>query len=407
MALYRFTNIDNYVQSIMKYIRFNDIINHINSTPHVITLDDDTSDSQMSKRRKTAGGRAYKDTVEEIFVRGLDRKGNDITHKMPIEITISAQTDDPMELFTTKEAWGKSMWNVEIKISPKAKRTDGNCFYTQVFIPARPVNATDMGSTARSRRRLAATDPTPMAVATDHPDGVVVSWLNQIMINPISHQQITPNQCMTGDLPNYQWGTLFMNLYEAFTEEIAKATHMPVVGGLVDDAFVNYCNGPVVFSDFRRLAGSEPWYESFGFYMANAEDYKNALTNRYNNAVAYESVMEHYRNYKQQLEECRESIPELDERIKVCETFGLTCGSCSAAAVDTNGPSCMKHRELYSYIGKQITQNNPQACQWISNFPPVEDSCITKFNRNFNSQTIRIGDELFAVRLKFYKVAIF
>jgi hypothetical protein len=389
---YAFSNIDNYVESIMKYIQTTDLIE--NRAPEVITIKAmDMSVGQMSKRRKTAGGRVDKDTGEEIDVEGLDRKGNKLTHKMPIEITISAQTDDPMELL--EEAWGTSMWNVEIKISPKARRTVGNCFYMQVFIPARPVN---VAGTRTSRRRLAGT---PAAAATGNPDGVVVSWLNQIMINPISHEQITPNQCMAGDLPNYQWGTLFMNLYEAFTIQFAKATHMPVVGGLVDDAFVNYCHGPVVFSDFRRLNGSDPWYESFGFYMANELEYKNALTNRYSNSLAHTSVMEHYRDYKQELEACRESAPDPNESMNVCKTFGLTCDNSSSCP----GPSCMKHRELYSYIGKQIIQNNEQACQWISNFPPVKSSCITHFNRKFNSQTIRIGDELFAVRLKFYTVA--
>jgi hypothetical protein len=392
---YAFTNIDNYVESIMNFIQKADFTK--NRAPEVITID--TSVSQMSKRRKTAGGRA--DTRKDIDVTGPDRKGNILTHKMPIEITVSAETDDPMELM--EEAWRKSMWNVEIKVSPKAIRIGGNCFYMQVFIPARSVNAagTDTAAGTGRPRRHVASDPvkaTPAAVATDDPDGVIVSWLNQIMINPKTHKQVTPNQCMAGDLPNYQWGTLFMNLYEAFTNEIAKVAQMPIVGGLVDDAFVNYCGGPVVFSDFRRLNGSDPWYESFGFYMANAVNYKNALTNRKTNASAYESVMKHYRDYKEELEACRESQPELDEGINVCESFGLAC-ACP-------GRSCMKHRELYSYIGDQIKADNSQACQWISDFPPV-DSCITKFNRKFNSQTIQIDDEFFAVRLKFYKVARF
>jgi hypothetical protein len=363
--LYRFTNINECVYSVINFID-----NPVNFRTRKLT----TFNNLIGKVPQRI-------PINNVSVIGTDRCGNSITYEMPIALTISVlstvseindpiESNDPMELLTLEE-WGQFMWNVEIKICPKAKRgTIGNCFYMQVFIPA-----------------------------NNPEEGVVVSWLNQIMIDPISHAQITPKQCFVGGLPDVQWGTLFMNLYETFTMEFASQIPMPVVGGLVDDAFVSYCDGPVNFSDFRRFMGADPWYETFGFYMANIDEYKHALVNRSTNAEARASVMENYRIYKIQLNLCRESPPAQYEQDEVCKTFDLACASCP-------GESCMLHRDMYSSIGAQIKANNPKACQWISDAPPLV-SCLIAFNRNYNSQTIRIVDadntvNNFVVRLKFY-----
>jgi hypothetical protein len=344
--MYKFTKLDECVDSIINYIQMTDLIDRIDKAAKVITIK----------------------PMDTISVAGPDRSKIFKSNALPVKISISAQTNDPMELFTPEE-WGQYIWNVEIKIKPKTLKA-GNCFYMQVFIPA--------GTS----------------------EGVIVSWLNQIMIDPMSHTQITPKQCMIGQVPEYQWGTLFMNLYEAFTNSFASKIPMPTVGGLVDDAFVNYCNGPVVFSDFRRLMGGDPWYETFGFYMANENEYRHALANRYTYALAHDSVMENYNIYKSQLQLCRESEPDMFERDNVCKNFGLDCDSSSCP-----GGSCMlHHREMYSYISEQVRANNPQACQWISDKPPVPSSCLMAFNRHLNSQTMRLDGKDYVVRLKFYTI---
>ncbi len=401
---YTFEKIDRMIEAIKNYMA------HTSISDFLIQQEMKSQQVQLGSQRKRtfAVVEELKIPVEiaPIRVVGLDRNKILQVFDFPLKVEILAPSRDPMQLLGNE--WGDMRWIVDIKVEPKEEvhlDNDGNCFYMQVFIPV------------------------------DNPDGVVVSWLDQIMINVKSHTQVAPEQCFYGPIPNYQWGTLFMNLYEAITWEFAKnnvftfpaitskrssrsssttlsrrmqpeftTIEMPVLGGLVDDAFVQYCGGPVVFSDFRRLIGQEPWYEMYGFMMANAKEYRGALSGQRTYRIAKKSVMNAFEVYKQDLALCRESEPDQLERSNVCNTMGLACdGDCP------DGLCMMHHRDLYAFIGDKIKNNVSQACKWISDDPPVpvESACITKFNRHFNSQTIKIRNNTgmydeYVVRLKFY-----
>jgi hypothetical protein len=309
---------------------------------------------------------AYQQEFESpIQVQGPVRNQGIAAASIPILVQIEPVANDPMILDTKNKIFKRTnYWNVDIKVAPLDSSLGGHCFYMALLIP-----------------RNMATTPS-----------VLVSWLYQIMIDPTSHMQVPVTACLGANVPNFQWGTLFMQLYETITQMMATEVHPLVLGGLVDDSFVQYCGHPVVFSDMRRFQGQAPWYETFGFRMVNEQEYLWALqVDHYYHAK--ESVDSNYNDYVSKLSNCSQGTMSAQEKSLFC----------------VNDPTCSTlqvRADMGRYIAEAIRNNDEShGCAWVSDQAPL--TCLTQFNRRYNPQTMHLRNEQgrmedVVVRLKFY-----
>ncbi len=303
--------------------------------------------------------------VTPISVQGPVRGQTEpVSTQMPLVVEIEPVAPEPMGLPRQRFFRNADYWNVNIKLPPMDRSLGGHCFYMGLLVP-----------------RNMATVP-----------NVLVSWLYQIMIDPDTHSQVPPAFCLGPDVPNYQWGTLFMQLYEVINQLLATEVHPLVLGGLVDDAFVQYCGHAVVFSDMRRFQGQAPWYETFGFKMANEEEYRLAMQAA-SYAQARQSVEQHYQEYVQILNSCTQSPMPAEEKALFCKNDPV-CGTMQT------------RKDVARHIAEAIRGNDEQhGCSWVSDNAPL--TCLTQFNRHYNPQTLHLLNEKrqvedVVVRLKFY-----
>lgn len=271
-----------------------------------------------------------------------------------------------------------SYWNVTIQLPPQDPKAPGHCFFMTIMIP----------------RDSLRNNETP---------DVLVGWLYRVMIDPDTHTKVTMTDCLGPGVPDFNWGTLFVKLFDTICSTLAQGINIgqvnvnnvienltfraPVLAGMVDDAFLEYCGHSVNMSDMRRISGSAPWYESFGYKMANINEYASALvTNTYGDAK--ESVERNYRDYIAAMTACKQEVMPAEEREQFCQKNAL-CESLS-----TRG-------DVARYIASNIAKNDEErGCFWVSDQAPK--TCLTQFNRKYNPQTWHYPEEDFVCRLKFY-----
>lgn len=316
-----------------------------------------------------------------ITVHTTTRGGQPAAVSLPIKLVIQPAAQDPIDRnqYPLKpKLFNKlSYWDVNIRVAQRNIRVaqrqadvEGNCYMSGIMLPYQ--------------------------LNPDTLDKVIVTWLYQVMINPETHKQVPIVQCLGNVVPDLPWGTVFMQLFETINQIIAEEIYPVVVAGLVDDSFVTYCNESVVFSDFRRMNGQLPWYETYGYKLANENEY-DMIFNSKTVLQAQGSVEGNYRLYIEALQACDASALTPDEVQLVCKKgHGQT--SC-----DTGTP----HRVVRERIAHAIRENDKNnGCYWISDKAPL--TCFTQFNRHHNTQVIRLPDpdtgilEEMAVRLKFY-----
>ena len=360
--------------------------------------------SQLTNAKWT---KFYNARFEELFpymnleVAGTVRNQTEpIQTSMRIKIDITLGAEEPMGLKSRKLIPTKvqddipllkksNYWSVDIRLPPQNSfgGGDGHCFYMCLMVPrALLLSHVHVNAEPSSKRKKTMSPPA---------EGVVVAWLYQIMINPVDHSQIMPAACLGPNVPNYQWGTLFMKLFDTICKSVANGVNLDNVGviqpkvlaGLVDDAFLVHCGHHVNFSDMRRFQGQAPWYETYGFRMANLQEYVNALQfDKYHLANA--SVDATYQEYLQASSDCANAVMPNEERAQFCR----------------DAPDCQSRstrREVGLYIADAIKNNNEQqGCFWISDKAPK--TCLTRFNRIYNPQTWHLPDEMVSLRLKFY-----
>jgi hypothetical protein len=294
---------------------------------------------------------------------------------------------------------------------PKYKKDTLYCFLMGIILPysviGRKVEQPSEEPVRKTRRRDAeASAPPPVA-----PEECIVSWLYQVMIDPASHKQVHARTCfkdffdnLPGDAKEPSWGTMFMQLFEKITEIVVqKYSTTPVVAGLVDDSFIIKCNQPVVFSDYRRLTGKLPWYEGYHYYMANSQQYGAAL---YRNTVAMAKagVEDAFKKYRTDIEACF---------TQTVDTQKLGCDLCEDLK-DFCSKTCLNSviaREIVREIDESEKSGTCKALKWISDNANKE-TCFTKYNRHYNTQTIRFPEMVkrkvvfndLVIRLKFFNV---
>jgi len=206
------------------------------------------------------------------------------------------------------------------------------------------------------------------------PSEVVISWLYQVMINPETHEQVPAQSCFEQGVSCTSWGTMFMELFEGISAAMAENIEVlgtqlqkrNVLAGLIDDSFVKYCNHPVVFSDLRRFQNKKPWYEGYGYKMANLKEYADSL---YTATVkeAQASIEQTYKAYEKELARCK-SEP--------CKP------PCQKDCTDCTGAQAAN-----AIVEKIVANDEENGCFWISDDAPL--NCLTKFNRHKNSQTVK------------------
>lgn len=337
----------------------------------------------------------------------LKRKIKTTTAPKNVVLTELSKQIDRLVAYNTRSS---QRWDVSINISstqksidPKYKKDTLFCFLMGLTIPKSLIKP----SAADGSRKRAGDTLTRTRGGNVVPEetDTMISWLYQVMIDPATHKKVEPSSCFKGD---YQtaWGTLFMQLFERITSEIRMTwPAVPMVAGLVDDSFVTKCGQAVVFSDYRRLTGKLPWYEGYGYKMANIEEYADALlASTYGKASL--SVDAHFQDYRTKLEACfKETVKStatLADCISCAELQSL-CGTCT-------------NEKFAKLIIEQIerdTNEHKDRCpslQWISD--DAVETCFTAFNRHYNSQTIHwpetrvnnpfvVFDDL-VIRLKFF-----
>lgn len=402
MSNYSFPNIDAIIQHIFALLlsQEQDIVNqNLNSSQ--------LTNQKWLKYYKTQFDNAF--PYMNLDVAGPVRNQTEPTKTaMKIKIDIEIGGYEPMNLVSNKLINSKTKdnipllkksnyWNVDIRLPPQSSPdgSKGHCFYMSLMIP-RALLQSESAPTASSKKRK-------RGGATELDDGVLLAWLYQIMINPLDHSQIMPAACLGPDVPNYQWGTLFMQLFDTVCSSLSRGVRITevhddgvaqtrvlltkVLAGLVDDAFLEYCGHHINFSDMRRFQGLSPWYETYNFRMANLTEYVSALQlDTY--SLAKTSVFEKYAMYVAALNDCGESMMPNEERAQFCSQ-------------DKACQSLQTRKEIARYVAEAIRKNDEEhGCFWVSNQAPK--TCLTQFNRKYNPQTWHLPEEDVVLRLKFY-----
>lgn len=258
-------------------------------------------------------------------------------------------------------------------MKPHDSDDQSRCFYMQLYVP-RP-SLEDAGN----------------GPSTSMPSTVpsTLSWLNQVMIDPINHAAVSISDCLRPDkldgvplrlnqdgIPDnkLKWGTIFMELFEAINLQLVK-TYPHLVAGMVDDAFLPYCGSMINMSDFRYLQGKKPWYENYGYMLTTEDEYIQCIEYR---PSVWHGIVHANEAAWVSYHQCREKDCDAD-------CFCEKCKNSANAEAIVNG----------------IQNCNKKALRWVGVGGTPPRTCMTTQHRAYNPRVMEIDGDRIAVRIKF------